>query len=136
MSTIPGVLRVGRVMASAIGRCVHAEGTNRTAPPPPQAGGGGGSANAAGVGACTSYVEFAGVLDAVREACCDQADDDCSTGFPMVCDAGCSAVLLPATSACTTFLTHSTPEVAGIDGADVLAQLNKAGQRCGGGKGH
>ena len=86
-------------------------------------------------GACASYVDFAEALDAIRQACCDQADDDCSTGFPTVCDAGCSAVLVPAISACTTFLSGSTPEVAGIDGAGILTQLNQAAARCGGGKG-
>jgi hypothetical protein len=79
---------------------------------------------------CSSYLEFSHTLNAISEACCDHGNDDCSTGFPIVCDARCAIVLKPAISACTTFLSGSTPEVVGINGADVLIQLQKAAERC------
>ena len=82
---------------------------------------------------CTDYVEFAVQLDAITSECCDQKEEDCSSGLPAICNTDCAAVLLPAIEACTDFLSSSLPEAVGIGGANVLTQLNNAAQMCHGG---
>jgi hypothetical protein len=82
---------------------------------------------------CTDYVGFAKQLDAITFECCDQEEEDCSTGLPSICDASCASVLLPAVTACAGFLSGSTTDAAGINGASVLGELNKAAKKCSGG---
>merc|ERR1711865_1119545 len=82
---------------------------------------------------CTDYVGFAKQLDAITLKCCDQEEDDCSTGLPSICNAGCASVLLPAVTACAGFLSGSTADAAGINGASVLGELKKAAKKCSGG---
>ena len=76
---------------------------------------------------CTNYAAFAAHLGAINSECCDQAEEDCSTGMPMICNRGCAGVLIPTIAACSGFL--GSPD-AGKSGVGVLAQLNAAAQRC------
>ena len=85
---------------------------------------------------CTDYVEFAVQLDAITSECCDQIEEDCSSGLPSTCNVGCAAVLLPAVTACTGFLSGISAEAIGIGGTNVLVQLNKTAQKCDTGGGH
>ena len=48
--------------------------------------------------------EFQAVLDPINTECCDEPTEDCSSGYPATCNAGCAAVLLPVQAACADFL--------------------------------
>ena len=78
---------------------------------------------------CTDYAAFATRLSAINNECCDEVEEVCSGGVPMVCNTGCASVLLPAIAACLGFL--DSPD-AGESGAAVLAQLNTAAKSCSG----
>ena len=59
-------------------------------------GGGGGDAGSGGggggSGACADFDERTATLN---DVCCDEADEDCSSGQPATCNVGCAHVLLP-----------------------------------------
>eukprot|EP01047_Picozoa_sp_COSAG01_P027026 COSAG01_NODE_1767_length_9258_cov_3.704523_3_plen_293_part_00 len=77
---------------------------------------------------CTTYAEVSKHLNDLQTECCNQPSEDCSTGVPLVCNAGCAAVLLPMVTACTGYLSSSnTP---GLDGAALLVQLNQLAAIC------
>ena len=56
------------------------------------------------VGPCNDAKDLQALLDPVNERCCDEPEDDCSSGVPSTCDADCGAVLLPFRAACADFL--------------------------------
>jgi hypothetical protein len=53
---------------------------------------------------CTSYAEFANCNQIVTDECCNEPDEDCSSGLPASCNAGCGEVLLPMQAACDDYL--------------------------------
>ena len=53
--------------------------------------------------------EFQAVLDPINTECCDEPTEDCSSGYPATCNAGCAAVLLPVQAACADFLADGGP---------------------------
>ena len=57
-----------------------------------------GSEEAGGYGGCGDLATRTKVLDA---ECCDEQSEDCSTGHPSTCNAGCAAVLLPFFADCS-----------------------------------
>ena len=65
------------------------------APPPPPA---------VELGPCENFADLQTLLPLVNERCCDEPEDDCSSGVPSTCDADCGAVLLPFRAACADFL--------------------------------
>ena len=44
---------------------------------------------------CSSMDEFQGLMDEVSAECCDEPTEDCSSGYPASCNAGCAARLVP-----------------------------------------
>ena len=54
---------------------------------------------------CDNFMDFQKALDAVNPRCCGGLGQDCSSGVPSTCDAGCATVLLPFQAACATFLS-------------------------------
>lgn len=50
---------------------------------------------------CDTAADFELISTSVTAECCDEATESCSAGLPATCNAGCSAVLLPANAACT-----------------------------------
>eukprot|EP01052_Picozoa_sp_SAG31_P019825 SAG31_NODE_1463_length_8238_cov_3.389851_6_plen_113_part_00 len=52
---------------------------------------------------------------AVNAECCDEATEDCSTGIPQSCNAGCARILLPFSLDCTREL--------GEEGAQLLQSV-------------
>ena len=44
---------------------------------------------------CSTMDEFQARMDEVSAECCDEPTEDCSSGFPASCNAGCASVLLP-----------------------------------------
>eukprot|EP01043_Picozoa_sp_COSAG02_P059833 COSAG02_NODE_7696_length_2887_cov_17.426112_2_plen_313_part_00 len=56
---------------------------------------------------CSTMDEFNAAFQPVNDECCDEAGEDCSSGFPTTCNAGCAAVLFPAQAACDDFLASN-----------------------------
>ena len=54
---------------------------------------------------CSTLAELGAAFDPVNRECCDEPDEDCTSGLPATCNAGCAAVLLPAQAACEGFLS-------------------------------
>ena len=56
--------------------------------------------------ACDNFTDLQHLLDTViNPDCCGSPGQDCSSGVPATCDAGCATVLLPFQAACATFLS-------------------------------
>jgi hypothetical protein len=67
---------------------------------------------------CTDYNDLNTLLTPVNSECCDEPSEDCSSGYPATCNAGCAALLLPLQAACAGFLATSpvlAPVKAAID---------------------
>jgi hypothetical protein len=64
---------------------------NRPSPPPPAP-----PPNTDSCPACITGQEFGVCSAAINAECCDEPTEDCSSGEPAVCNAGCAAVLVPA----------------------------------------
>ena len=56
------------------------------------------------LGPCENFADLQTLVEPVNERCCDEPEDDCSSGVPSTCDADCGAVLLPFRAACADFL--------------------------------
>ena len=50
---------------------------------------------------------FQAMLKPINTECCDEPSEDCSSGYPASCNAGCAAILLPMQAACADFLHGS-----------------------------
>ena len=72
---------------------------------------------------CTDPISFESLLGPVNAACCDEPDEDCSSGFPATCNAGCAALLLPLQAACADFL-------ASVSMRETRALIERAVQTC------
>eukprot|EP01047_Picozoa_sp_COSAG01_P037609 COSAG01_NODE_3000_length_6737_cov_23.402079_1_plen_350_part_00 len=53
---------------------------------------------------CSSFLQFSLCSDFINSVCCDEPNEDCSTGIPTTCNDDCASVLVPARSSCSTFL--------------------------------
>jgi hypothetical protein len=113
-------------------QCEFATGVNATGrsvvPPPPGPRSSALPSEASeGTLPCSNSNEFEVAFAPVVAECCDEPSEDCSTGFPVACNAGCAAVLLPAQAACEDFLTANGMLMAGtkalIDNAAALCPL-------------
>eukprot|EP01047_Picozoa_sp_COSAG01_P001408 COSAG01_NODE_32_length_35644_cov_22.273738_12_plen_1613_part_00 len=51
---------------------------------------------------CINGATFATCMKTVNAVCCDEKSEDCSSGEPATCNAGCAAVLVPANRKCQT----------------------------------
>ena len=49
----------------------------------------------------------------INEKCCDEPTEDCSSGVPAVCNAGCAAIFLPYYAECSGLL-HLDPHTSSI----------------------
>ena len=78
--------------------------------------------------ACSSNDEFNAVFNPINVECCDEPTEDCTSGFPATCNAGCAALLLPAQAACDDFLAAGGVLLAGAKVA-----IDKATAKCPGG---
>jgi hypothetical protein len=65
---------------------------------------------------CTNFAEFQTNAAAVNAVCCDEPQEDCSTGAPISCNAGCASVLIPVSEACDSWLS-SIPSMSPIRSA-------------------
>eukprot|EP01052_Picozoa_sp_SAG31_P040615 SAG31_NODE_5924_length_2255_cov_3.889610_1_plen_206_part_00 len=74
---------------------------------------------------CGSIDEFESTMAPVTVECCDEPTEDCSTGIPSSCNAGCAALLLPAQAACEDFLIGG-----GIAMAGTKAIVDRAAAQC------
>ena len=59
---------------------------------------------------------------AVVQECCDESTEDCSSGVPATCNAGCAAVLIPYRNDCSNALA--------LSGNGALTQVQEAVQNC------
>jgi hypothetical protein len=66
---------------------LHAAACTQSPPPPPPPD---------PCPACVTGQEFGVCTAAINAECCDEPTEDCSSGEPAVCNAGCAAVLVPA----------------------------------------
>ena len=73
--------------------------------------------------------------DDIDRECCDEPSEDCSSGYPRTCNAGCAALFLPFWAECRTALgkgsQHFEPvvamcEAAASDAPSLARQLNVA----------
>ena len=78
------------------------------------AGGGGGA------GTCD---DLADRTAAVNDECCDEATEDCSSGTPASCNAGCAELMLPFRDACLEELTQN-------NGRKAADQMRAAANTC------
>lgn len=61
----------------------------------------------------------------VHAECCDEPDEDCSSGQPATCNAGCAAVLVPYFHDC-----RSTLALMSDDGEQTVKRIKTAVDRC------
>ena len=73
-------------------------------------------------GATCETADLAKRAAAVTAECCDEPTEDCSSGQPAVCNAGCAAVLVPYFQDCHDALVD--------EGGDVMAAVRAAVQQC------
>ena len=78
-----------------------------TSPPPPTKPGRTPSPSPGSAVLCSSLDEMNAALAPVNVECCDEPTEDCSSGYPATCNAGCAALLLPVQAACDDFLAAS-----------------------------
>lgn len=71
----------------------------------------------------------------IDRECCDEPSEDCSSGYPRTCNAGCAALFLPFWAECRTALGKSSQhfepvvamcEAAASDAPSLARQLNVA----------
>jgi hypothetical protein len=53
---------------------------------------------------CVTGSQYRDYAARVTHVCCDEPTEDCSSGEPSACNAGCAAVLLPMAAACDNYL--------------------------------
>jgi hypothetical protein len=80
---------------------------------------------------CATSLEFNAAFVPVTAECCDEPSEDCSSGYPTTCNAGCAAILLPVRAACASFLANG-----GVALAPVTNLIDAAAATCGATKGH
>eukprot|EP01046_Picozoa_sp_COSAG06_P050265 COSAG06_NODE_7921_length_2333_cov_2.379141_2_plen_252_part_00 len=67
-------------------------------------------------------IDVEGRTAEVNAACCSSPDDDCSSGMPAACSAGCAEVLLPFWQDCSDHLR--------INGKAAFTQIHRVVQEC------
>ena len=72
-------------------------GDGSSSSPMPNGSGGGKQPERAG----DTCGDLASRVDSLNGECCDEANEDCSSGQPATCNAGCAAVLLPFFTDCS-----------------------------------
>ena len=72
-----------------------------------------------GAAAPCTQDDLAGRAALVTSVCCDQPSEDCSSGSPATCNAGCAAVLVPYLQDCQLVM-----------GGDVLKAVQGAAEHC------
>lgn len=73
---------------------------------------------------CSNAEELQICSDAINGECCDEPTEDCSSGEPASCNAGCKAVLVPIQAMCEEYL-NSVEYLA-----PVRAALSSAASKC------
>eukprot|EP01047_Picozoa_sp_COSAG01_P043737 COSAG01_NODE_3904_length_5560_cov_7.746383_1_plen_950_part_00 len=73
---------------------------------------------------CSSFSEFQNHAAAVTAECCDQPTEDCTGGYPSMCNRGCASVLLPVRDACDPWL-RTMPSLSVLQNS-----LNSAAALC------
>jgi hypothetical protein len=86
---------------------------------------------------CTSFSEFQYNAAIVTAECCDEPEEDCTAGYPSMCNSGCASVLLPVHDACDPWL-RTMPSLLVLQNAlDSVAELCTSSSGGGGsGGGH
>ena len=72
---------------------------------------------------CENMAELILHTEALNNACCEEAGDDCTSGVPQACDLECAAELLPFRNACKEVLQSSL-------GIVLRPLINEAAARC------
>jgi hypothetical protein len=75
---------------------------------------------------CSSEAELSACTTAVNDECCNEPSEDCSSGEPATCNAGCARVLLPVQARCDEWLTA---DQSGL-GAFMKPLLDTAAANC------
>ena len=88
----------------------------------------GGSCTQGGDSATCETSDLAERADAVARTCCDEPTEDCSSGQPASCNAGCAAVLVPYYLDCRQALEQEGQGYGG--GEQVLEAVQSAVQQC------
>ena len=88
----------------------------------------GGSCTQGGDSATCETSDLADRADAVARTCCDEPTEDCSSGQPASCNAGCAAVLVPYYLDCRQALEQEGQGYGG--GEQVLEAVQSAVQQC------
>lgn len=81
-----------------------------------------GGSCAHGDGETCTAVNMASRASEVHAECCDEPTEDCSSGQPASCNAGCAAVLVPYYQDCRAALVADDPEI--------LSAVESAVQQC------
>jgi hypothetical protein len=70
---------------------------------------------------CVTSAEFTARAAEVTAECCDEPSESCDDGYPVTCNAGCSAVLVPMVAGCKAGFLSSGPFKALADTLDEAA---------------
>jgi hypothetical protein len=107
---------------------VDSDGTRQTARPPLGAQACTAQAKPDPCPACINGATFATCMKTVNAKCCDEKSEDCSSGEPATCNAGCAAVLVPANRKCQAGF-FSLPGMA-VAMAHAKHALSQAAAKC------
>ena len=81
-----------------------------------------------GVSLCTART-FWSRSEAVSAECCNEAQEDCISGYPVVCNSDCAAILLPFVSECKFLFTGDT-RAAFKAASQTCAEAHQAATTC------
>jgi hypothetical protein len=86
---------------------------------------------------CDNLIDFTACSTFINSVCCDEANEDCSSGMPTTCNDDCASVLVPAAAACSTFLSGANAGWAATSAPMLrsVSQLCTLGTHNGGGTG-
>eukprot|EP01052_Picozoa_sp_SAG31_P035914 SAG31_NODE_4399_length_3269_cov_11.372871_4_plen_260_part_00 len=74
---------------------------------------------------CSNALQLSNAVVDMDRECCDEPDEDCSSGYPASCNEGCANVLLPIRAACREYLSGGFPGLSKIK-----AIIDVAADRC------
>lgn len=76
---------------------------------------------------CDSLDDLVRLVGPLNEECCDEPTEDCSPGYPVTCNEGCAAVLLPFQRACTPLFNS---DAIGMELEGIKTIINRAATTC------
>jgi hypothetical protein len=77
--------------------------------------------------ACDDLDDLTAMILPLNAECCDEPEEDCTLGYPLTCNEGCAAVLLPFKRACDPLFNS---DAAGIELRQIGGIINRAAASC------